>query len=113
MANYVIDLTSMGKRIREIRLSQVKTQEYFDDQIHIYTSYLTIIEKGKRTAGIDILAQIAMLCNVTVDYLLFGETSASPSPLALQFESLCNLYSSQEIEKALKLAAFYLALQSQ
>ena len=49
MDTYTVDLESMGKRIRELRNTQNKTQEVFADMIHISSSYLALIEQGKRT----------------------------------------------------------------
>ena len=72
MDTYTVDLESMGKRIRELRNTQNKTQEVFADMIHISSSYLALIEQGKRTASLDVVAQIAYTCHVSVDYLLFG-----------------------------------------
>lgn len=73
MDTYTVDLESMGKRIRELRNTQNKTQEVFADMIHISSSYLALIEQGKRTASLDVVAQIAYTCHVSVDYLLFGK----------------------------------------
>lgn len=58
MDTYTVDLESMGKRIRELRNTQNKTQEVFADMIHISSSYLALIEQGKRTANLDVVAQV-------------------------------------------------------
>ena len=60
MDTYTVDLESMGKRIRELRNTQNKAQEVFADMIHISSSYLALIEQGKRTASLDVVAQIAV-----------------------------------------------------
>jgi len=101
----------MGKRIRALRQSQKKTQEAFADMIHISTSYLALIEQGKRTASLDIVAQIARSCFVSVDFLLFGDPETSPcSENQKTFDSLCRQYTEHDIKKALRLAAYYLKL---
>ena len=64
MDAYTVDLEAMGKRIRALRQAQNKTQGAFADMLHISTSYLALIEQGKRTASLDIIAQISVVCSV-------------------------------------------------
>lgn len=109
--DYVVNLEEMGKRIREIRKSQQKTQEIFADSIHISTSYLALIEQGKRSASLDVLAQMSKTCHVPVDYLLFGSPVSLESQNQETFDSLCRQYPPQEIQRALKLAEYYLKLE--
>lgn len=110
MTDYSINLKNMGLRIKDLRTKQQKTQECFSTQIHISTSYLALIENGKRTATIDVLAQIAKVCHVTVDYLLFGENKEDNDSNTRFFLELCSSYNSEEINKALLLAKYYLNL---
>ena len=91
MDTYTVDLESMGKRIRELRNTQNKTQEVFADMIHISSSYLALIEQGKRTASLDVVAQIAYTCHVSVDYLLFGKQE-SPSSENYKFFNILKCY---------------------
>ena len=108
MDNYLIDLKEVGNRIKELRTSLNYTQEYFSSQIHISTSYLALLETGRRTASIDVLAQISHTYHISIDYLLFG----AKEPVQMQnyrlFQSLCSQYSEQEIAASLTLAEFYL-----
>lgn len=113
MTDYSINLKNMGLRIKELRLKQQKTQEYFANQIHISTSYLALIENGKRTATIDVLAQIAKECHVSVDYLLFDDVKEDNDPNTRFFLELCSSYKPDEINKALSLADYYLRLNHQ
>ncbi len=108
MDNYLIDLKELGRRIRELRISQNYTQEVFSSQIHISTSYLALLETGKRTASIDVLAQIAHICHVSIDYLLFGTQEPLQTQNYRLFQSLCSQYPEQEIAASLSLAKFYL-----
>lgn len=113
MDTYTVDLQAMGKRIRALRRAQNKTQEAFADMIHISTSYLALIEQGKRTASLDIVAQISRVCLVSVDFLLFGEPQDSCSANQKTFHALCRQYTEQEIERALRLSAYYLNIEKQ
>lgn len=113
MDTYTVDLEAMGKRIRALRRAQNKTQGAFADMIHISTSYLALIEQGKRTASLDIVAQISRICLVSVDYLLFGEPQELSSTNLDTFRALCRQYSEPEIERALRLCSYYLSIENQ
>lgn len=108
-----LDLEQVGKRIRQLRKKHQKTQEAFAETIHISTSYLALIELGKRTASLDVIAQISNEYHVTVDYLLFGKAEEPGSVNLREFTSLCEQYPTKEIAKALRLSAFYLGLDKQ
>ena len=103
-----IDLIALGKRIRELRCSRNQTQEIFASQMYISTSYLALLETGKRTANIDILAQISRSCHISMDYLLFGKEEPLQAQNSRRFQNLCSQYSEQDISSALSLAEFYL-----
>lgn len=111
MAEHLINLLEMGKRIKELRLRQKKTQTYFADMLYISPSYLALIENGKRTVTIDVLAQIANVCNVTTDYLLFGTPVQQADLNKKAFQRLSDVYSPEDISKALQISEFYLELE--
>lgn len=113
--NNPIDLKTVGERIKRLRRAQGKTQEIFADENYISASYLALLESGRRTASIDILVQIANSCHTTVDFLILGEPSSNGAfpHLYRYFEKLCESYSEKKIEKALRLAEFYLQLENE
>ena len=81
-----------------------------------WTSYLALIESGKRVPSIEVLIQIAKTCDVTIDYLIFGDERTTYDPqdyIQLMFRRLCDTYSSKQIEKALLLAEYYLLLEDE
>lgn len=113
MGNYSINLLEMGKRIKALRLKQNKTQSYFADILYISPSYLALIESGKRTATIDVLAQISKVCNVSTDYLLFGTPIPPENVNQKTFQQLVDVYPPNEIDKSLRLAKYYLELNKE
>lgn len=108
MDDYCINLKEIGKRIKDLRASLHYTQENFAMQIHISTSYLALLETGKRTPSIDVLAQIFQTYHISIDYLLFGLEETPQTTNQRLFQSLCSQYSEQEIAASLTLAEFYL-----
>lgn len=112
MVNNSVNLVEMGNRIRHLRSKQKKTQKYFADMLYISPSYLTLIEQGKRTVTLDVLAQIAKVCDVSTDYLLFGKASIETDSNSRTFHRLADSYSPKQVNRALKLAEFYLSMNS-
>lgn len=110
---YDVNLEEMGQRIRTIRKEQKQTQETFAETIHISTSYLALLEQGKRTASLDVIAQIAKNYHVSVDYLLFGKQPLPSDQNQRAFNLLCQKYPSKDIDRAMRLATFYLDLNHQ
>ncbi len=108
MEKGLVDLKNMGQRIKSLRNSMNYTQEKFAAQINISTSYLALLETGKRMASIDVLAQIVDSFHVSLDYLLFGKEEPLETKNYLFFQELCRKFSNEEISFALKLAEFYL-----
>lgn len=108
MEKGLVNLQSTGQRIKDLRTSLNYTQEKFASQINISTSYLALLETGKRMASIDVLAQIVDSFHVSLDYLLFGKEEPLETKNYLHFQELCRHYSSEDIAFALKLAEFYL-----
>lgn len=110
MENYNIDAKALGERIRKLRLKRNKTQAYFADILYISPSYLALIEAGKRVPNLDVLVHISEITDVSLDYLIFGDDSNSDS-LQLTFNRLNKSYPKPNVEKALKLAEYYLKLE--
>lgn len=111
MVNNSVNLIEMGKRIKDLRIKQNKTQKYFADMIYISPSYLALIEQGKRTITIDVLAQIAKVCDVTTDYLLFGISDEPDESNSKFFQRLSDTYPPEKIHQGLKLMEFYLNME--
>ena len=108
MGKGLVDLQSMGQRIKHLRCSMNYTQERFAAQINISTSYLALLETCKRMASIDVLAQIVDSFHISLDFLLFGKEEPLETKNYLFFQELCRDFSNEEIASALKLAEFYL-----
>ena len=111
MINNSVNLVEMGTRIRTLRTQQKKSQKYFADMLYISPSYLALIEQGKRTVTIDVLTQIAKVCDVSTDYLLFGVSYEQAENNYRTFQRLSENYTPHEIKKALRLAEYYLTLE--
>ena len=67
------DPVETGKRIKEIREAKGLTQMAFSEKLNISRSYINKIEKGTKTASIDLLIEIAVYGGVSLDYLVLGQ----------------------------------------
>lgn len=114
MTSVPINPTEIGARIKNIRTKQGKTQAYYADLLYISPSYLALIESGKRFPSIEVMIQIAKIGNVSIDYLIFGESKEQDTAIdyvQMMFQRLRNAYPANKIEKALRLAEYYLLLE--
>ncbi len=109
MTDFSINPAAIGERVRSLRKKQGKMQAYYADMLYISASYLALIESGKRLPTVDVLAQIARVGGVTIDYLVFGDKTSLDEEQET-FNRLRSSYPKEELDKALKLAEFYLKL---
>ncbi len=103
----LINPTQIGLRIRQFRKEKYMTQEAFASSINISKSYLALIESGKRTASIDVLAQIAYVYGLSVDHLLFGPPEIDKYSLFNKWNHLVENRSLTEVEASLELLECY------
>lgn len=109
METKLINAKEIGARIRELRQSKNKTQTFFADMVYITPSYLSLIEDGQRVPNIEVLAQIARVTDVSLDYLIYG-TPSDTSQNHFTYVRLSEDYSEEKMAKALRLAEYYLEL---
>ena len=71
----MLDNTTLGKRIREARLSKKMTQEQLAEQADIGLYYLGEVERGVKTPSLKVFVAIADALNVSADSLLRDSVS--------------------------------------
>lgn len=67
------DLKRSGERIRRLRVKSGSTQEEIAEVLNVDRSFYSRIEAGKKGASIDLLIQLSVLFNVSLDYLILGK----------------------------------------
>ena len=68
-----IDYKLIGSRIRQARLHHEITQEYLSELIEVTPAFIGHIERGERSVSLATLLKIAMVLNVSTDYLFSME----------------------------------------
>jgi transcriptional regulator with XRE-family HTH domain len=89
-----VDMKQLGARIKAIRDREDLTQEAFGRLIGVQGAAISKYEKGDIDPGTDGLANIAEIGKVTVDWLITGKESGSPTKPPTREEAL------KEIAKA-------------
>lgn len=72
-----INYIRLGEKIRTVRKEQGFTQEQLAEICDISTGFLGHIERGTRKLSLDTLFSIAMVLDVSIDYLLIDSASKS------------------------------------
>lgn len=108
---YIVDLREIGLRLRALRKSRDLTQDALAHQIHISTPYLTLIEQGKRSVSIEILAELSHVFGVSTDYLIFGDDSSSTEPLYREWKQITQSRSPSDISAAHALMRSYFQIE--
>ncbi len=70
--NMYFDSYITGKRIQQLRKTKGLTQEQFAVKLNISDRHLGKIERGEGTASIDLLVEVAISLNTTLDFLILG-----------------------------------------
>ena len=70
------DLAETGKRIREVRKKNGLTQEEFASKVNISTTHIGSIERGLKGCSIELLVDIAIAFNVSLDFLILGKSGS-------------------------------------
>lgn len=68
------DSIAVGKRIAELRKQLGYLQEAFAEELFVTRSLLSKIEIGVRNPTISMLVDIADIADVTIDYLIRGNS---------------------------------------
>lgn len=67
------DITEIGRRIQRLRRAKGLTQERLAEELNISVVHLAKIENGKRGCSLDILVDIAVFFDASLDYLVLGK----------------------------------------
>ena len=76
-----INFETIGRKIKEIRLSKGLTQENVADVADVNTSHISNIENFRVKISLTTLVKICNTLDTTVDYILANEYSDSSSAL--------------------------------
>ena len=105
-----MDWTLIGKRIRKQREYLGYTREAFAEKIDVTPKFCSDLELGIKGMSVSTLRRIAMVLNLSVDYILFGTDADEQSPECVEMLRQCPKDKLKHLEEIIK--AFILATQS-
>jgi DNA-binding XRE family transcriptional regulator len=88
------DQKKSGARIQRLRKQRCLTQERLAEKLNINASTLGRLERGRQGASIDLLIEMAMFFEVSLDYILLGretQTDALKRQIHAMLEQLLEL----------------------
>lgn len=97
-----MNLTIIGRRIRENRVRMRLSQAELAEMIDLSAYHIGSIENGKKGPSLDALIKIADALDISTDSLLIGYRKSNPSPYADNIMSLLNKSSHYERNILLK-----------
>lgn len=69
-----LNISQIGLRLRKQRELMKMTRENLADKLNITVKFLSDIELGQKGMSIQTLANFSKVLDLTVDYILFGES---------------------------------------
>lgn len=73
------DPMECGMRISKLRLELGKTQQQMADKLNISLDHYRALETGRRSGSLDLLTEIAITFDISLDYLILGRMKYSDS----------------------------------
>lgn len=85
----------VGLRIREIRESLHLSREKFSEKCDISPSFLSDVERGKKSLTAKTIYKICTACNISVDYIVLGHKEGFDKDVGIE---LLNSFNDEEME---------------
>ena len=71
------NMKEFGTSLRKLRQACGKTQEELCEEIGVSDTHYRKIEAGTRTGSLELIVEMAEYFDVSLDYLLLGETESN------------------------------------
>ena len=97
-----IDFESIGKKLKEIRLSKGLPQDAVASAAEVNTSHISNIENNRVNVSLPTLIYICNALDVTVDYVLSGEYTGDYSSIDREIMKEIQSLSDKEKERVLR-----------
>ena len=70
---------AFGERVRRLRLQRGLSQEALAEQAGLHWTYISGVERGRRSPGLNVIAKLAAALHVTLGKLVEGLDYDRPS----------------------------------
>lgn len=101
---YMINYEIIGSRIKELRLQKQLTQEKLAESLGVSSEYMSKIENGRVEINLKRLAQLSLILECPIEYLIAGSVNQAPDYKANEFIQLLEGLSPKEKDVVYKIA---------
>lgn len=98
-----INFETIGKKLREIRISKGLTQEYVANMADVNTSHISNIENNRVKISLQTLVHVCNALGVTIDYILTEEYNDTLSAIDQEILRQLQLCAPDTKERILKI----------
>lgn len=98
-----INFQRIGRKLKEIRISQNLTQEYVANMADVNTSHISNIENNRVKISLPTLVHVCNALNTSVDYVLAEEYNNSSSAIEQEILRELGSCSDETKEQILKI----------
>lgn len=90
----------VGLRIREIRETMYLSREKFSEKCDISTSFLSDVERGKKSLTAKTIFKICTACNISADYIVLGHKKGFDKDIGIE---VLNSFNEEQLEHIVKI----------
>lgn len=90
----------VGLRIREIREKMHLSREIFSEKCDISTSFLSDVERGKKSLTAKTIYKICTACNISADYIVLGHKEGFDKDVGIE---ILHSFSDAQLEHILNI----------
>lgn len=86
---------TVGRRIREVRESLHLSREKFCEKCDISASFLSDVERGKKSLTAKTIHKICAACGVSADYIILGHETGANKDAVIE---MLNVFDDSQME---------------
>lgn len=99
-----LDFSSIGARLKDVRISKGYTQEDVADAVEVNVSHISNIERGISKVSLTLLVRICDYLGTTVDYILQNEYSHPNNAISSEISRVSSSLSKEKQNLLLRIS---------
>ena len=103
-------LTTIGKRIGEMRRANFITQETMAEKLDVTPKHISHAECGTSSLSLKNLMEFCRICNCSLDYIVFGSQKSVLEKLPEEIVTILHTGSKSEIDRLNRYLQIYIEL---
>lgn len=103
-------LSSIGKRIGEVRRANSITQEAMAEKLDVTPKHISHAECGTSSLSLKNLMEFCRICNCSLDYIVFGSQNSVLEKLPEEIVAILHTGTKTEIDRLNRYLQIYIEL---